>query len=155
VRNFGSKSGFNEQLAPKRCPMTRSSWLLVAGVAAALLISFDSAARSRADSADDSKTAADDTPAKATKDDVPKLIKKLRDKDPFVRMKTAKLLGSLGADAKDALPELSKLLSDPDIDVRAVASNALNRIQTALDNKQTLDDLQQKLNNAVSDKKNL
>ena len=135
--------------------MLHAARALLGGLAVAFALSLQTPALVRAEAADDQTTDADDLPSKPTKDDVSKLIKKLRDKDAFIRMKAAKLLGSLGADAKDALPELSKLLSDPDIDVRSIASNAMNKIQTALDNKQTLDDLQQKLNNAVADKKNM
>lgn len=130
--------------------MLRTTRMLIGGLAVAFALSLHASELARAEAAD--TAAADDLPSKPTKDDVPTLIKKLRDKDPFIRMKAAKLLGGLGADAKDALPELSKLLSDPDIDVRSVASNAMNKIQTALDNKQTLDDLQKKLNTAVADK---
>ena len=133
--------------------MLRTLRPILGGLAIAFALSLHAAELARAEAADDSTAVADDLPSKPTKDDVSKLIKKLRDKDALIRMKAAKLLGGLGADAKDALPELSKLLSDPDIDVRSVASNAMNKIQTALDNKQSLDDLQQKLNNALADKK--
>jgi HEAT repeat protein len=76
-------------------------------------------------------------PPLATADDkteeVIKLVQQLRDKDEFVRLKAAKALGKLGADAKDALPGLNDALKDDDADVRAVAKQAIATIKDALD----------------------
>lgn len=63
------------------------------------------------------------------KPDVDELVKQLKDKDEFVRLKAAKLLGKLGGEAKEALPALTELLKDQDLDVRAVARNAIDAIR--------------------------
>jgi HEAT repeat protein len=68
-----------------------------------------------------------------TKDDVPGLIKQLKDKDEIVRLKAAKTLGKLGADAKEAIPALTEALKDSDDDVRSVAKQALAKIKEAVD----------------------
>jgi HEAT repeat protein len=67
-----------------------------------------------------------------TKEDVPDLVKQLKDPDVFVRLKAAKQLGKVGAGARDAVGPLSEMSSkDADIDVRAVARNALDAIKVA------------------------
>ena len=72
-------------------------------------------------------------------EEVTKLVKQLRDKDEFVRLKAAKALGKLGADAKDALPALNEALKDDDADVRSVAKQALASINDALDKPKSKD----------------
>jgi HEAT repeat protein len=74
-------------------------------------------------------------------EEVIKLVKQLRDKDEFVRLKAAKALGKLGADAKDALPALTDTLKDEDADVRAVAKQAIATISDALDTTKKKDSL--------------
>jgi HEAT repeat protein len=74
-------------------------------------------------------------------EEVIKLVKQLRDKDEFVRLKAAKALGKLGADAKDALPALTDALKDEDADVRAVAKQAVATISDALDTTKKKDSL--------------
>jgi HEAT repeat protein len=63
--------------------------------------------------------------------DVRALVKQLKDKDEFVRLKAAKSLGKLGTAAKGALPALTEALEDPDEDVRAVAKQAIAKIKEA------------------------
>lgn len=81
------------------------------------------------------------------KADVETLVKQLKDKDEFARLKAAKLLGKLGAEAKSALPALTELLKDEDIDVRAVARNAIEAIRsgTGTVKKGALDDILREL----------
>jgi HEAT repeat protein len=68
-----------------------------------------------------------------SKDDVPALIRQLKDKDDFVRLKAAKSLGKLGVDAKDAIPALLETSTkDEDVDVRSVAKQALEKINDAV-----------------------
>jgi HEAT repeat protein len=76
-----------------------------------------------------------------TKDDVPKLIKELKDKDEIVRLKAAKALGKLGADAKDAIPALTEALKDSDEDVRSVAKQALAKIKEVVQASEKSDTL--------------
>ena len=60
------------------------------------------------------------------------LVEKLADADAFVRMKAAKQLGAMGPAAAAAAPAIEKLAAtDPDPDVRAVASAALQQIRPA------------------------
>jgi HEAT repeat protein len=66
------------------------------------------------------------------KPDVQALIKQLQDKDEVVRLKAAKTLEKLGADAKDALPALNDATNDPDDDVKSVAKRAVVKIREAL-----------------------
>jgi HEAT repeat protein len=68
----------------------------------------------------------------ADKADVAKFIKQLKSKDEIVRLKAAKSLGKLGADAKDAIPALTDALKDDDDDVRSVAKAALAKIKAAI-----------------------
>lgn len=60
---------------------------------------------------------------------VQKLIDELASANELVRLQAAKELGRMGAAAKGAIPALQKLLQDPDLDVRGVATNAIARIQ--------------------------
>jgi len=53
----------------------------------------------------------------------------LKSADPWVRRHAAHCLGSLGANAKDAAPVLSKLLEDTDEGVRDAAAKALTRVR--------------------------
>jgi HEAT repeat protein len=68
---------------------------------------------------------------------VRQLIAKLKDEDEAVRLKAAKELGKLRADAKDAIPALTRLVSrDVDENVRAVAKKALEAIKDAVEQDQ-------------------
>jgi HEAT repeat protein len=53
----------------------------------------------------------------------------LRDKDEAVRRRAAKELGKLGPDARAALPVLTKLKLDPDLQVREAATTAIELIK--------------------------
>jgi HEAT repeat protein len=64
--------------------------------------------------------------------DVAFLKKQLMDPDELVRLKAAKVLGTLGASAKDALSALEFLTKDDDEDVRYVATQAITKIKAAL-----------------------
>lgn len=63
---------------------------------------------------------------------VPALIFSLNAPDPGIRENAASWLGAIGTPAKDALPELRKLLEDSDADVRKAAANAMQRIEADL-----------------------
>jgi HEAT repeat protein len=67
------------------------------------------------------------TPA-SEQEDVPTLMRNLRDRDASVRLRAAKLLGTLGPAGKPALPLLTEALKDPDADVRRMALQALRKI---------------------------
>jgi HEAT repeat protein len=58
-------------------------------------------------------------------------LKGLTDEDPLRRRLAAMSLANGGAKAKEALPELKKLLNDPDADVRKVAAEAVKQIESA------------------------
>ena len=60
---------------------------------------------------------------------VPSLSAALGDKSEDVRGLAAHLLGLVGPAAKDALPGMVKLLSDPDERVREVAQKAIKKIE--------------------------
>lgn len=60
--------------------------------------------------------------------DIQALIKQLKDKDAFVRLRAAKTLGQMGEKAKEAVPALKEALADPDEDVQAFAKRALELI---------------------------
>jgi len=60
--------------------------------------------------------------------DIKALITKLQSSDSDVRRQAAKSLGELGADAKDAVPALTKALADKDLFVRRYAAEALGEI---------------------------
>src|SRR5262249_59057328 len=69
----------------------------------------------------------------------------LKDKDEAVRLKAAKDLGKLKAEAKDAIPALSRVASgDADEDVRIVAKKSLEAIKDAIEQ-----DLHEKLNEVL------
>jgi HEAT repeat protein len=59
---------------------------------------------------------------------IPNLIACLHDGHPGVRREAAWTLGSMGRLAADAVPEMNKLLKDPDVEVRAAAAEALSNI---------------------------
>ena len=62
---------------------------------------------------------------------VPVLIECLKDKNDDVRWSTAIGLGSLGADARDAIPALQMAQQDRDRRIREAAGVALSRIDPA------------------------
>ena len=51
--------------------------------------------------------------------------------DPTVRLKAVEVLGRMGDDAAAAVPDLVKLLDDPDADVRKAAARTIGRIGPA------------------------
>lgn len=57
------------------------------------------------------------------------LMQLLNDQHPLVREEAILALGDMGAEAKEALPVLSKSLKDPNNDIRASASKALQKIE--------------------------
>ena len=57
------------------------------------------------------------------------LIKDLTDKEPKNRIKAALTLGSMGIQAKTALPALNRALSDENVQVRFTAAMAISHIQ--------------------------
>jgi HEAT repeat protein len=59
---------------------------------------------------------------------MPVFAKSLKDADPFVRRNAAEGLGNLGAEARQTVPALAHLLSDPEGVVRSAATNALKAI---------------------------
>jgi hypothetical protein len=65
----------------------------------------------------------------------PALTEFLSDSRPDVRGWAAFVLGEIGSEAQDAVPELQNLLADPVERVRQQAQTALNRIQTAASNR--------------------
>ena len=65
--------------------------------------------------------------------DVKALIEQLKDKDEANRLRAAKILGRLKEKAKDAIPDLTTALQDPDEDVRSVAKKSLAVIKEAVD----------------------
>jgi HEAT repeat protein len=57
----------------------------------------------------------------------------LQDTDAGVRLAAALALNDIGIEARDALPALRQMAAaDPSDDVRAVASDAVNRIQSLI-----------------------
>ena len=60
---------------------------------------------------------------------VPALISALTEIPSFTRIMAAKTLGDLGPDAKDALPQLRRMLNDRDPDIRAAVEKAIQRIE--------------------------
>ena len=68
--------------------------------------------------------------AKDTTAAIPDLITCLHDEHASVRKQAAWTLGSMGRLAADAVPELNKLLKDPEVEVRAAAAEALSYIAT-------------------------
>jgi hypothetical protein len=63
-------------------------------------------------------------------DIVPALIKTIEDPSPDVRKKAVTMLGWYGALARDALPVLERLMTDPDSGVQNEARIAVSRIKT-------------------------
>lgn len=62
-------------------------------------------------------------------DSTDKLVGKLKSKDPSTRQLAAMELGSMGADAKPAVPELARVLSgDPKPEVRQACAVALGML---------------------------
>jgi len=61
-------------------------------------------------------------------EDVPTLMKNLRERDASVRLRAAKLLGNLGPAGKPAVSLLTEALKDTDPDVRRMALQALRKI---------------------------
>jgi len=59
---------------------------------------------------------------------IPGLRKALKDNAPDVRMEAAMALGKIGANAREALPDLVAVLGDPMYKVREAAANAMERI---------------------------
>ncbi len=59
---------------------------------------------------------------------VPALSKNLSSKDPAVRRASARTLGSLGPEAKDAVDPLARCLKDEVVDVRKLAAQSLGKI---------------------------
>jgi HEAT repeat protein len=60
---------------------------------------------------------------------LPLLVDATKDASANIRTLAAQGLGSLGADAKDAVPALTALLNDPDNRVRIQAQAALDQIK--------------------------
>src|SRR5262249_55309033 len=56
------------------------------------------------------------------------LLNGLRDRAAAARLLAADLLGTLGPDARAAIPQLREALRDPDVGVRVAAAEALARI---------------------------
>lgn len=56
------------------------------------------------------------------------LIKAIQDKSPAVRSSAVRSIGNLGPDAESAVPRLIRLLYDPDVSVRILAVNSLERV---------------------------
>jgi HEAT repeat protein len=62
---------------------------------------------------------------------VPALIERLhQDSEASVRIQAAQALGEFGPEAKTAIPALTRALKDRDSDVRTLAAQSLNQIQT-------------------------
>jgi hypothetical protein len=62
---------------------------------------------------------------------LPALTRALRDPDRFVRWSAVRTVGKLGPSvAPQTRADLTRLLSDPDVDLRKAAANALQRLQT-------------------------
>src|SRR5437016_1499658 len=86
-------------------------------------------------------------------DDLTVLVKQLKDKDEVVRLKAAKALGKLGAEAREVLPDLFFAADDPDPDVRVVAKQAIKNIQEDVkiaDRKKKLPVLERNVKDAKS-----
>jgi HEAT repeat protein len=65
------------------------------------------------------------------KDDLPALLKTMKDLSSSTKAASATAVGRLGAVAKDAIPQLRRLLEDRDADVRGAAAEALGCIGPA------------------------
>jgi HEAT repeat protein len=68
---------------------------------------------------------------------VPGMIEALRNADPGVRANAAVVLGAFGPAAKHAVPALASALKDPNLRVRELAGEALNRIVSPGPNQRT------------------
>jgi HEAT repeat protein len=66
-----------------------------------------------------------------TRDDLPALLKVIKDRSSSTKAAAAEAIGRLGAPAKDAVPQLRRLLDEPDSEVRIAATEALGRIGPA------------------------
>lgn len=66
---------------------------------------------------------------------VPALLVGLKDPKPEIRRRYAVMLGSMGAHAREALPALGELKSDPEQDIREAADQAITKIAAASVNK--------------------
>lgn len=66
-----------------------------------------------------------------TNDDLPTLLKLLKESLSTTRIAAATAAGRLGAAAKDAVPQLVRLLDDREVEVRLPAAEALGRIGAA------------------------
>src|SRR5262249_29510004 len=87
-------------------------------------------------------------------DDVIALAKQLRDPDAVVRLKAAKMLGTLGLKARDALSALRIVSDDDDVDVKNVARQAVKDIIEAVaaeERKESLVALDKTIAEAKSD----
>jgi HEAT repeat protein len=58
---------------------------------------------------------------------IPRLVKMLKDKDPFVRWVVARTLGKLGKRADDVVPSLLANIDDEDLDARMAAIEAVGK----------------------------
>ena len=65
---------------------------------------------------------------------VPKVVKRLEDSNPAVRIQAAKILAKIGPAAAGAVPELTELLKDSNEAVRKSAAQALGQIGPAAEN---------------------
>jgi HEAT repeat protein len=70
--------------------------------------------------------------AKFDKAAIAVLIRTLKDSEPGVRADAAKALGLIGSDAREALPEINRLLADDNENVRRSTSKALESINRAI-----------------------
>jgi HEAT repeat protein len=68
---------------------------------------------------------------------VPGMVAALRDADPSVRANAAVVLGAFGPAAQQAVPALATALEDPNLRVRELAGEALNRIVSSGPNQPT------------------
>ena len=59
---------------------------------------------------------------------MPALVQGLKDKDKFVRLQSAKALGSVGPSAREAVPALTAATRDDEPLVARAATEALKRI---------------------------
>jgi HEAT repeat protein len=66
-----------------------------------------------------------------TKDDLPALLKVMKDISSSTKIAAATGVGRLGPGAKDAVPQLRRLLDDNDAEVRIAAADALGQIGPA------------------------
>jgi HEAT repeat protein len=73
-------------------------------------------------------SAADALVKMPSSDVVPGMIEALRKADPSIRANAAVVLGAFGPAAKHAVPALARALRDPNLRVRELAGEALNRI---------------------------